>query len=115
MPVLDVSDISDYRILISHSERRPLADWYTIDLQDSLPTLAIPLLSKSESATLNLQTLLNAVYDRGGFDYVLDYNLDLSPPIKGEKQEWAMELLVDKGLRSLQPIPCTLTPTPFMR
>ncbi|MEO1401055.1 MAG: DUF4058 family protein [Cyanobacteria bacterium J06635_1] len=100
MPVLDISDHVDYRVLISHSARRPKADWYTVDLQDPLPVLPIPLLSKNESATLDLQGLLNAVYDRGGFDYVVDYNREPSPPLEETMHDWALGLLVDKGLRS---------------
>ncbi|MEM0982074.1 MAG: DUF4058 family protein, partial [Cyanobacteria bacterium P01_H01_bin.58] len=100
MPVLGSPTDGDYRILISHSERRPSADWYAIDLKDQLPTLPIPLLHADEFATVNLQTLLTAVYDRGGFDYVLDYSRPLSPELPEEKATWATQLLTEQGLQS---------------
>ena len=100
MPVLGSPIGGDYRILISHSERRPRADWYAIDLKEPLPTLPIPLLSKDELATVDLQTLLTAIYDRGGFDYVLDYNRSLIPVLPNDKATWANQLLTQQNLRS---------------
>lgn len=98
MPVLGSPTIGDYRILISHSERRPSADWYAIDIKESLPTLPIPLLRKDELATVDLQALLTAVYDRGGFDYVLDYGRPLNPALPDDKANWANQLLAEKDL-----------------
>lgn len=100
MPVLGLPTDGDYRILISHSERCPSADWYAIDLKEPLPTLPIPLLYPDEFATVNLQTLLTAVYDRGGFDYVLDYSRPLNPELPEKKAIWASQLLVEQGLKS---------------
>ncbi|MBE9075966.1 DUF4058 family protein [Romeria aff. gracilis LEGE 07310] len=99
MPVLDAAAASDYRVLISNSERRPKADWYAIDLQEPLPTLPIPLLGQNESATLNLQALFDAVYHRSGFDYVVDYSREPSPPLAKPEHEWATALLINKSLR----------------
>ncbi|MEO0826153.1 MAG: DUF4058 family protein [Cyanobacteria bacterium J06635_15] len=99
MPILNAPATSDYRILVSPSDRRPSADLYLVDLQQSLPTFPIPLLSQDEPAALEIQTLLNAVYDRGGFDYVLDYSRELMPPLADNKQSWATELLVEKQLK----------------
>ena len=98
MPVLGSPTPGDYRILISHSERRPSADWYAIDLTESLPTLPIPLLSKDELATVDLQTLLTAVYDRGGFDYILDYSRPLNPALSNDQAAWANQLLTEAKL-----------------
>ena len=100
MPVMGAPTPGDYRILISNSERRPSADWYAIDLKESLPRLAIPLLGKSELAIVDLQALLTAVYDRGGFDYVLDYGRSLNPGLPDDKANWASQLLSEKGLSS---------------
>ncbi len=100
MPILGSPTIGDYRILISHSERRPSADWYAIELKEALPTLSIPLLHKDESATVDLQALLTAVYDRGGFDYVLDYSRPLNPLLSDDKASWANQILAAKKLIS---------------
>lgn len=99
MPVLGSPMAGDCRVLISHSERRPSADWYAIDLKEPLPTLPIPLLNKGELATVDLQALLTAVYDRGGFDYVLDYSRPLNPALPDDKATWADQLLTKQGLK----------------
>ena len=99
MPVLGSPAPGDYRILISRSERRPSADWYAIDLMQPLPTLPIPLLGKDEWATVDLQALLTAVYDRGGFDYVVDYSRPLDPALPEEKASWAKQLLAGQDLK----------------
>lgn len=98
MPVLGSPTFGDYRILISHSELRPSAAWYAVDIKESLPILPIPLLCKDESATVDLQALLTAVYERGGFDYVLDYSRPLNPMLSESKASWANRLLTDKDL-----------------
>ncbi len=100
MPVLGSPAAGDYRILISQSERRPSADWYAVDLKEPLPTLPIPLLGRDEFATIDLQTLLTAVYDRGGFDYVLDYSRPLAPELPDNQADWANQLLTQQDSKS---------------
>ncbi len=91
MPVLGHPTNSDYRVLVSDSAQRPKADWYAIDLRVPLPILTIPLLG--ESASVDLQRVLNTVSERAGFDYVIDYNRPVEPPLPDEKAIWAKQLL----------------------
>lgn len=93
MPILGPSAVGDYRVLISHSGHRPRAAWYTVDVTEPLPALPIPLLGPDEVAIVNLQALLSAVYDRGGFDYVVDYSRDLTPALSDDKAQWVKQQL----------------------
>ncbi|MEM6353350.1 MAG: DUF4058 family protein [Cyanobacteria bacterium P01_D01_bin.14] len=58
---------SDYRILVSRSHTRPKADLYAFNLPDPIPTVPIPLGIDDDEPRLNLQQLINEIYDRGGY------------------------------------------------
>lgn len=57
----------DYSVVVSRAERRPEADFWPIGLRDPLPTIPIPLRGPDRDATLDLQALLNRVYDAGRY------------------------------------------------
>jgi len=40
-----------------------------------------------------LQSVFNAVYERGGYRYLLDYRRPVEPPLKDEDKVWVEELL----------------------
>ncbi|MBE9075968.1 DUF4058 family protein [Romeria aff. gracilis LEGE 07310] len=61
MPVLDAAAAGDYHILISNSERSLKSDWYTVNLQEPLHTLPIPLLGHNESTTPSLKALFDTI------------------------------------------------------
>ena len=79
LPLLQGNIQSHYRVLVSRSDLRPQADLYDFNLQQPLPQFPIPLASGDAEPVLSLKTLLDPVYDRGGYDLVVDY--DQSPPL----------------------------------
>jgi len=42
---------------------------------------------------LDLQSVFNTVYERGGYRYLLDYRRPVEPPLKDEERVWVEELL----------------------
>ncbi|MFB2918919.1 MULTISPECIES: DUF4058 family protein [Aerosakkonema] len=90
---------SDYRILVSRGDRRPRSQLYAFTVRDEIPPFALPLQSGDVQVQVELQTLLNGVYDRAGFDLAVDYTQPSIPPLKGEDAIWADGLLREKGLR----------------
>ncbi|MFI5074916.1 MAG: DUF4058 family protein [Actinomycetales bacterium] len=48
---------------------------------------------------LDLQAVLNAAYDRAGYDLEIDYRADPVPPLGPEWNAWANRLLQERGLR----------------
>lgn len=70
----------DYRILISRSEQRPQADLYGFNLQEPIPCFPLPLKDPEENIEINLQDILEALYDQAGYEYRIDYQQPLLPP-----------------------------------
>ncbi|NJM44719.1 MAG: DUF4058 family protein [Alkalinema sp. RU_4_3] len=65
---------SDYRIIVSRSEQRPKAQLYGFTLQEAIPSFPLPLKSASEQVIVDLQEIVQGVYDRGGYAIRIDYN-----------------------------------------
>jgi hypothetical protein len=84
---------SDYRILVSQADRRPTADLYGFDLQQPIPPFPVPLMPGEESLILELQPLLNRVYEKGRYHLAIDYGQPAVPPLQDEDEEWVANLL----------------------
>jgi Protein of unknown function (DUF4058) len=69
---------SDYRVLVSRSERRPKAELYGFSLQEPIPSFPLPLKSPSEVVMVDLQSIAQGVYDRGGYAVRIDYQQKLA-------------------------------------
>ena len=65
---------NDYRILVSRAENLPQADLYAFNLQDSIPSFALPLRTADSEPLVDLQSLLTGIYDCAGYDLVIDYS-----------------------------------------
>ncbi|MEG4005552.1 DUF4058 family protein [Microcoleus sp. Pol11C1] len=99
MPILNNSIQSDYRILVSSSERRPFAELYAFNLRDSLPIFPLPLREEDVEPIVNLPELFAGVYDRAGYDYRIDYDREPVPSLSEEDRVWATQILQEKELR----------------
>lgn len=84
---------SDYRILVSRSEQRPIASLYAFSVQNAIPAFALPLRAGDPEPTVDLQGLLNEIYDKSGYDLKLDYSVEPVPPLTGAEAVWASDLL----------------------
>jgi Protein of unknown function (DUF4058) len=100
MPVINNSIQSDYRVLVSRSDRRPFAELYAFNLRDSLPIFLLPLREEDVEPIVNLPELLAGVYDRAGYDYRIDYDREPIPSLSEQDLVWVKELLQATGLRN---------------
>ncbi|MUG97303.1 DUF4058 family protein [Scytonema sp. UIC 10036] len=92
MPILGNPGIG-YRILVSRGYSRPDADLYVFGLRDSIPTFPVPLREKDPEPVVNLQRLLNEIYERARFDLAIDYSQQVKPPLSTEDAVWVSEIL----------------------
>ncbi len=99
MPVLDAKIHSHYRILVSRSYQRPKAELYAFNVQSAIPTFALPLQLGDEEPLVNLNVLLNRIYDEGGYDLRLDYRQEPVPGFQGEDATWLNNWLRQHNLR----------------
>lgn len=81
-----------YSVLVSRADRRPKADFWPIGLRDPLPTIPVPLRPEDGDARLDLQALLNRIYDESGYEDYL-YNREPDPPLTGAEATWARSFL----------------------
>lgn len=99
MPILGNTIQTDYRILVSRSEFRPQADLYDFNLKDVIPAFPLPLLASDNEPLIDLQALLNQLYDQASYDLVIDYNQEPIPALSQSDAAWTDTLLHEKGLR----------------
>jgi hypothetical protein len=88
----------DYCVVVSRAEDRPDVDLWSIDLRERLPVIPIPLHAGSADASLDLQALLDRIYDGAGYRHYI-YGLEPQPPLSSEDQRWAEELLGRRAQR----------------
>ena len=83
---------SDYHILVSRSHDRPAADLYAFSIRDRIPNFSIPLHFGELEPTLDLQVLVDHVYQRGRYDLAIDYSQPTQPRLNSEDEIWASSL-----------------------
>ncbi len=94
MPILGARSQSAYRILVSRSDQRPSADLYGTDLQQSLPTVPIPLKVGEDDLCLDLQAAFSKVYAEARYSMRIDYQQPVpSPALSAQDQRWVTALL----------------------
>ena len=90
---------TDYRILVSRRKQRPMADLYPFNIQNSIPSFPVPLRIEHAEPLVNLQELFGDVYDRAGYDYIVDYSCQPVPDFSEKDAVWADALLREKEVR----------------
>ncbi len=99
MPFIGDNITSDYRILVCRGNSRPYADLYAFSLPDVIPSFALPLRPEDSEPVINLQALLNEIYDISGYDLIIDYSQEPIPALSQTDAAWTDVLLRGKGLR----------------
>jgi hypothetical protein len=89
-----------YRAVVRRASKLLHAEYYPIALASPLPTMKIPLREHDQDVPLNLQTLLDQCYAKGGYDDDIDYAQDLVPPLSPADAKWIDHLLCEAGRRT---------------
>jgi hypothetical protein len=84
---------ADYLVHVSPAWLRPKGHVWQIRLQDRLPTIKIPLKTPEESVSLDLQAVLQTLYDRAGYNRIIDYTQPPDPPLTPEQAAWAKDIV----------------------
>jgi hypothetical protein len=93
MPMRDPLPAGQYHVVVSRRERRPECDVYSWSLRDRLPAVPVPLAEGDPDVRIDLQAVVDAVYERAGYDYTVDYSGAPAPPLAAGDEEWARERL----------------------
>ena len=88
----EVMEKSDYYALLKRSDQsRSLAVWF-FNLQDRMPTIAIPLRPPHADVPLDLQAVWDEMYRRARYAYSIDYSQPIPPPpLRPDDRLWAEE------------------------
>jgi hypothetical protein len=65
----------------------------TLTIQDRLPAIGIPLDQPHPPAVIDLQQLLNKIYDSGRYKQLAKYQSQPKPPLTKDAQQWASTIL----------------------
>ncbi len=84
LPLVPPSPSSHYRILVSRSHIRPVAALYAFNLSDRIPDIPIPLRAEDSEPVVNLQVIVNELYEQLGYAYFITCDTAPSAP-------WSME------------------------
>ena len=90
------SQPSDYRVLISRVEQRPLAQLYPFNLREPLPCFLVPLQTSDKEPIVDLNELMRNVYEAAALDLSIDYQQQLKPPLSKEDYQWVQRLLFEE-------------------
>ncbi|MFB2893999.1 DUF4058 family protein [Aerosakkonemataceae cyanobacterium BLCC-F50] len=99
MPVFGNDFTANYRILVSRGDCRPEADLYLFNLPNPIPTFPLPLQSGDSEPIVDLQNLLDGVYDRAAYNYIIDYTKEPYPTLSETETTWLETYLKEKTLR----------------
>jgi hypothetical protein len=91
MPWLDMPEC-EYCVVVSRVEDRPRAGIWPIRVRERLPIVAVPLRTGEPPATLDLQHILNHIYDAAGYALYI-YGSEPDPPLSPKDAAWAKTLL----------------------
>ncbi|NEU76459.1 DUF4058 family protein [Hassallia byssoidea VB512170] len=94
MAMKGVDSITDYRIVVSQHERRPIADLYAFTMREAIPEFLLPLKEPQQVTTVNLQSIVSGIYERGGYAIRIDYQQAVpTPTLSQGDRRWVEELL----------------------
>jgi hypothetical protein len=82
----------DYYAMVSRPAELPQVGLWPIQLRDPLPIIPIPLVPRLADAQLDLQLVLNKVFDAAGYHFYV-YDLAPQPPLRPSDAEWARQFL----------------------
>lgn len=83
----------DYFVILSRLKQRPMADVWPFTIRNRMPRIPIPLANGDLDVPLDLGAAFNAVYDRAGYDYSLDYEHGAAPSLAEEDAIWVHDVL----------------------
>jgi hypothetical protein len=84
---------ADYAACVHRGWKQKEYEVYSFALRARLPVIRVPLRKQDPDAWLDLQLLVDQVYEDGKYDDI-DYVMPLDPPLTGDDAKWAASLVM---------------------
>jgi hypothetical protein len=82
---------TDYRLLVSRANDRPLTQLYGFNIEQPIPLIPVPLKIGEQDLDLNLKLLLDEIYAQARYARRIDYQTAPVPPLRDMSQAWAID------------------------
>lgn len=89
---------ASYAVCVFRTAQPAAHEVYPVRLRERLPVIRVPLRPSDADVVLDLQPLIDQCHERGRY-HLLDYRLDLQPPLPPEEAVWVDQVLRTQGLR----------------
>jgi hypothetical protein len=99
LPVKGPLPEGSYYVFVCRADQRPKTRVWPIALDEPLPTIPIPLRKKREEVQLDLQKVVQAIYDQAGYDSVINYQKPPKVSLDEKELAWVDGRLRAAGLR----------------
>ncbi len=83
---------TDYQVLVSRADKRPLAERYGFNLRGPLPTFSLPLEKGTDEPIIHLHQSLTNVCRETGIVIGFDYTAQPQPPLPSADFAWVQSL-----------------------
>lgn len=94
-PVYSPLPAGEYLVCVSRRERRPQGQVWAWGVREAIPVVPLPLRGQPD-ARLDLGAALTTLYERAGYDLVIDYRKPPVPALSPEDAAWAAERVGSK-------------------
>lgn len=91
--IAEVPGAHDYFVIVIRAKAPDRMEVWPWSLRDRMPTIPVPLAPPDADVVLDLQAVFDELYDRAGYDYALNYDMEVTPPLSDTDQAWVEELL----------------------
>jgi hypothetical protein len=98
--IIPLDDRTEYHVVVRRGWRSHGIEYYSCPLRDRLPAIKIPLRQGDADALIDLQPIINRVYENGGYADRIDYSQPPVPALQGESATWAAAWLKKAGVVS---------------
>jgi len=100
MPMLDPWPNSPYTLLVCRQVNAPYCRVWPAHFRTRLPIIPVPLRYPDPDLNLDLQPLLDSIYDLGRYDQRIDYTRPLTPALPDDDAAWVKGQVKNRPLRS---------------
>ena len=98
--MLDPWPDSPYTLLVGRAKNPQLCRVWPAHFQRRLPTLPVPLAKPDADISVDIQPMIDAIYQRSRYERSIDYAKPLTPPLGAEDAAW-----LEQQLRARRPPP----------